>query len=140
MVFKENKWLYGSPSMFLVWNTTFICRIFILYLDFEQTTCIITSLDEFWKYAIEVTAFTDKGNSMSETCFNRTEEDGKRSVIYSWYSLNWSWLQTVYMISMVRDIEWHKLISQMRDAILMVFTFSSILRIVWRYQRGNQNP
>jgi hypothetical protein len=46
----------------------------------------------------------------------------------------------VYMISMVRDIEWHKLISQMRDAILMVFTFPSVLWRVWRYQRGNQNP
>jgi hypothetical protein len=43
---------------------------------FEHNTCKITSLDEFWNYTIEVTASTDKGSSIPETCFNQTKEDG----------------------------------------------------------------
>ena len=86
------KWYSKKINDFMVVPACFYFEIqhLFVFLDFEQTTCIITSLDEFWEYAIEVTAFTDKGNSMSETCFNRTEEDGKRSGIYSWCSLNWS--------------------------------------------------
>jgi len=43
---------------------------------------MITSLDEFWNYTIAVTASTDKGCSISVTCFNQTKEDGKIIIIY----------------------------------------------------------
>jgi hypothetical protein len=69
------------PPCYLFCNKSFACIICILCIGFEDNSCKITSLDEFWNYTIEVTASTDKGSSISETCFNQTKEDGKIIVI-----------------------------------------------------------